>query len=871
MHPPIQGALEVDRELIELGDGGPLGPAASTVAVRRFEALAAADPDAVAVISHDETLTYGQLDARAEAIARKLRSVGVGREVVVGICLPSRLDVLTAIVAVMKSGGAYLPLDLVQPLERRRFMLADAGASALITVAAWREELADGSIAVVTPDDWQTVASNGHAPAAGGPELDDLAYIIYTSGSTGQPKGVMIEQRSLAAYVDWGVSSFSREELSVVLMATSFGFDMSVFEFTIPLAAGGTIVLVDNLFELPDVAHHGLTLVNAVPSLMAAALSSGITLPESVRTAVFCGETLPFEVSEAVHRQPGIERVMNTYGPTEDTVYSTFVDVPRGQRPTIGRSFPGTQAYVVDDELSLLPRGEAGELCLSGVGLARGYKGRPELTQDRFVPNPHPNGSDRLYRTGDLARWEDDGSLQHLGRIDHQIKLRGVRIEPGDIEEALLRHPQVRQAVVVARERPAGGKWLVAYMVCEEGAEPEGRELRAMLRESLPKPMIPSVFVRIDEMPLNANGKLDRAKLPEPLTSTGSSRPLTETESALAALWRDLLSLEGLPGPEDDYFELGGDSLKAFELFLRVEERLGRELSPNVLLEASTVGSLAALIDSGAERGRLVQVNAGGARIPTVYVHSGAGGMLTLRKISAALGPDQPLFGIQAFDDREIEAGNIEGVEPTALECIAALREVQPHGPYILAGHSIGGHIAYEMAVQLVSEGESILFLGLLDPPAPHTLKRPARIVARTLDVTGLGSEPRRRGAHRAVIATAMRTMRSRLKGGTTTVYGEEFDAGPSAWMRHLYTLERAYQPRSYRGRVAVYTTADGARYTGSRTLGWHRYVDGLVETRRIPGDHVSMLLEPNIDVLAAAVDADVRQAQQTAPAAGRG
>src|SRR2546423_10497033 len=283
----------------------------------------------------------------------------------------------------------------------------------------------------------------------------------------------MIERRSLAAYVDWGVSYFTPEELRVILMATSFGFDMSVFEFMLPLSVGGKIVLVDSLFDIRDVEHHGLTLVNAVPSLMAALLGSGMQLPRSVRTAGFCGETLPFEVSEAVHAQPGIERVVNTYGPTEDTVYSTSIEVPRGARPTIGRPFAGTQAYVVDEELNLVPRGDEGELCLSGVGLARGYKGSDELTRERFVPSAFP-GSERVYRTGDLARWEPDGSLQHLGRIDHQLKLHGVRIEPADIEEAILRHADIRQAVVVAREKRGGGRWLVGYIVCDSGKEPDG-------------------------------------------------------------------------------------------------------------------------------------------------------------------------------------------------------------------------------------------------------------------------------------------------------------------------------------------------------------------------------------------------------------
>jgi amino acid adenylation domain-containing protein len=847
--------IDATDELIRVGDGGPVPDGARIVAHERFEEVARRSPQRTAVVYYDEAVTYGELDARANAMAARLRAVGVERERVVGICLPRRLDILIAVLAVMKSGGAYLPLDLGQPLERRRFMLEDAGAVALVTVPGLQEELNERELPVVHPDG----AEEHTAPARDGPALEDLAYVIYTSGSTGQPKGVMIEHRSLAAYVDWGVSYFTPDELGSVLMATSFGFDMSVFEFMLPLSVGGKIVLVDNLFEIRDVARHELTLVNAVPSLMAALLGSGATLPPSVRTAVFCGETLPFEVSEAVHAQRGMERVVNTYGPTEDTVYSTCVDVPRGVRPTIGRPFAGTQAYVVDEELKLVPRGQEGELCLGGVGLARGYVGRDELTREKFVPSPFP-GSERLYRTGDLARWEEDGTLQHLGRIDHQIKLHGVRIEPADIEEAILRHPDVRQAVVVARER-RGGKWLVGYIVCERDRGPDGRELREMLRESLPKPMIPSVFVKLDALPLNANGKLDRAQLPEPLTSATASRALTETEQAVAEMWRDLLVLDGLPAPDDDYFELGGDSLRAFELFERIEQRTGREMSPNVLLEASTLSSLAELIDSGVERGRLIKLNATGSHIPFAFVPSGAGGMLALRTITTALGHEQPLYGIQAYLDRDIEAGRVDPVEEAAADCLAALLEVQPDGPYIIGGHSIGGQIAYEIATRLVEAGKEVRLLVLLDPAAPHTLRRPGRLLARARELTGTGSEPRRPDLHRAAFAALTRRVRSvaGANGHDATVDEGENDG---LWTRNLEAVEREYQPRAYSGRVMLYTTSDGARYTGHATLGWDKYVTGPLEMRRVPGDHVSMLYQPHIDVLASAIDADVRAAQ---------
>jgi thioesterase domain-containing protein len=289
-------------------------------------------------------------------------------------------------------------------------------------------------------------------------------------------------------------------------------------------------------------------------------------------------------------------------------------------------------------------------------------------------------------------------------------------------------------------------------------------------------------------------------------------------------------------------------------------------MSPNVLLEASTLGSLSDLIDSDVEYRRLITLHGDGERIPTAYVHSGAGGMLTLRKFSAALGPAQPLFGIQAFVDKDIEEGKIDGVAAAASGCLEALLAAQPNGPYILAGHSSGGMIAYEMALRLQEAGEPVLFVGLLDPPAPHTLRWRGRIKARVLDLTGMGSEPRRSGAYRAVWAAVQRKVRARLQGEGASEQGDgEAGVGTSLWMNNLGVIERVYEPRSYAGPVVVYATADGARYTGSSALGWERYVEGPIEVRRVPGDHVSMLHEPNVDVVAEAMDADIREAQARA------
>jgi amino acid adenylation domain-containing protein len=850
------------ERLVTLGDGGELPPVAERLAHRRFERFAHMEPGRTAIVARDGELTYRELNARADAVAWRLHELGVGREDVVGISLPRRLDALVAIYGVWKAGAAYLPLDAAQPLSRRRFMLEDTRAAALITAPAWKDELAGESMEVLS---WEGDGPTGKSTGTTlGPSLDDLAYVIYTSGSTGNPKGVMIEHRSLAAFVHWGVSTFSEDELARVFAATSFGFDMSLFELTVPFAAGGALILADNFFEIAQADEHRPTMVNTVPSLMASALNA-TTLPASVRTAVFCGETLPPDVAEKVHEQPGVTRVVNAYGPTEDTVYSTAAEVPAGEAPTCGRPFPGTQVYLLDAELHPVGPGEEGEICLAGAGLARGYLGRDDLTRERFVERPLGDaGPARVYRTGDLGRWEDGGSLQHLGRLDHQIKLRGVRIEPGEVEQAILRHPDVRQAVAVARERPAGGKWLVAYVVCQPGAELDTRAVREMLRERLPEPMVPSAFVKLDELPLNANGKLDRGRLPEPRTAVGDRSDLEGDELALAELWREVLGLEALPSPEADFFELGGDSLLAFKLFDRIAERFGRELPPSLLVEASTLRLLALWI--GASEfvgGRVVaEIHPEGACVPCFYVQSGAGGILALRNFAGTFGADQPLYGIQAFRDDEAEAGKVPRIASTAAECVPIVRERQPTGPYIIAGHSIGGHIAYELACRLEAEGEEVIYLGLLDPAAPHTLKARGRVLARIRELTGTGPEPRRAGALRAAASKVRRRLRGKVQGGPDPATANDPDR-PSEWMKNLAAMEKRYRPPHFSGVTTIYRTVEMARYTGSPTLGWDRHVRGPVETRRVPGGHVSLLLEPNVAVVAEKMASDIRAAQQ--------
>ncbi|HKH45843.1 MAG TPA: amino acid adenylation domain-containing protein, partial [Thermoanaerobaculia bacterium] len=589
---------ERSQRLREWNDTGAAGEGA--LIHELFERRAAEHPEAPALLWNGETVSYGELDRRAGRLARRLRRLGAGPEVVVGVCLERKPELVVALLAVLKSGGAYLPLDPVYPPERLALMLADSGAAAVVSRSGLESRL-PCSVPVCR------VEEEGEEIQAVAPEIqaapDNLAYLIYTSGSTGRPKGVAICHRSAVTLLDWAAEVFAPEELSRVLAATSVSFDLSVYELFLPLSRGGTVVLAENALALPGL-DADVTLVNTVPPALAELVRTG-GLPRTVRTVNLAGEALPRWLVEEIYRTGHVERVYNLYGPSEDTTYSTFVRVAPGQAsaPSIGRPIRATQAYVVDAELGLQPVGVPGELFLGGAGLARGYLGRPELTAERFVPDPFGSSPGaRLYRTGDLARWLAGGNLEFLGRRDHQVKLRGFRIELGEIEAALEEHAAVGAAVVVAREER-----LVAY-VASAGA-PEIRELREHLRSRLPEHMVPSVFMVLEALPLTPNGKVDRKGLPEPeraVADGGFLAPRTPVEEMLAGVWCEVLGLERV-GVDESFFELGGHSLLATQVMSRVRRLFGVEMPLRVLFEAPTVAALGQAVEQArrAERGAL--------------------------------------------------------------------------------------------------------------------------------------------------------------------------------------------------------------------------------------------------------------------------
>ena len=561
-----------------------------------FEAQAARTPAAPALVWNGEILTYAELEARSARLARRLRRLGVGPEVPVGICLPRTPGLVVALMAVLRAGGFYVPLDPVYPAERLAYLLEDSGCGLVLTDRSVEKALPPTSARLLRLDEPQ---EDGDAePAAVLP--GNLAYLIYTSGSTGRPKAVAVEHRSSVLLAHWAREAFSPEDFAGMLASTSITFDMSVFEIFVTLAWGGTLILVDNALALATLgtlpAGIEVRLLDTVPSAAAELLRMD-GLPASVRTLNLGGEAVPRALADRAYQRPETERVFNLYGPSEDTTFSTISRIERdSDRVLIGRPVDGTRAWVLDRGLRLAPIGVPGELYLAGGGLSRGYFGRPELTAERFLPDPFGEPGTRMYRTGDLVRRRPDGELDYLGRLDHQVKIRGFRVELGEVEAALAACPGVEEAVAMAREDTPGDRRLVAYVVAPTG-EATSAGLRQALQDRLPDSMVPAAFVFLEDLPRTPNGKVDRQALPAPEAARADDNevfaaPSNPTEEALAKLWRQVLGVEEI-GVHDSFFGLGGHSLLAMRIASRMRDLFGVEISVQTLFERPTIAELA--------------------------------------------------------------------------------------------------------------------------------------------------------------------------------------------------------------------------------------------------------------------------------------
>ncbi|MEW9702949.1 amino acid adenylation domain-containing protein, partial [Paenibacillus sp. SI8] len=677
-----------------------------------FEDQALRTPDAVAVIDEEgRQLTYAELNARANQVANKLRGYGVQADTVVGLMTERTLDMMVGIFGILKAGGAYLPVDPSYPVERIRYMLEDSGTRVLLTGQSAVEAAVafDGAVLVLQSDVFSDEPMDNPIPVSG-PE--HLAYVIYTSGSTGRPKGVMIEHHSVINRLHWMQKEYRLCEGDLVLQKTPISFDVSVWELIWWSWYGASLCLLppggekDPAVIAAVIAKQRVTTIHFVPPMLGAFLDYLEDHPDmvqgmaSLKQVFASGQALPKQLVDRFYACLGEDgiRLVNLYGPTEATVDVTSFDCTPGlERIPIGKPIDNIRLYVVDENLHLLPAGIPGELCIAGVGLARGYLGRPELTAEKFVDDPFA-GEGRMYRTGDVARWLPDGNVEYLGRMDHQVKIRGNRIELGEIEEALLRHERVREAVVIDRTDETGASYLVAYVAAQ--AEVPGYELRAHLAQSLPQYMIPAYFVAMERLPLTPNGKLDRRALPVPDTAAARAEayvaPQSSTEWELAEIWSEVLGA-GQVGTQDNFFQMGGDSIKLIRLSNRIHQVFGTEARLKDLYAYQTIGEFARCMEeTGAGSGSdemaqgLGLIEALQDRIreePTMqrYLLQGIEDFYPLSKIQMSmvyyskLKPDEPIYHDQFFFTariRRLDAGLIRQTTLALMGRHAILRTV---------------------------------------------------------------------------------------------------------------------------------------------------------------------------------------------------
>ncbi|MDX3078422.1 amino acid adenylation domain-containing protein [Streptomyces sp. MI02-7b] len=842
--------------LREIGTGIPV-PIAGTLP-ELFRVQVGRTPEATAVVFGGQSLTYAELDGRVERLARVLAGRGVGAESVVAVALARSVELVVALLAVQRAGAAYLPLDADYPAERLEFMLADSGAECVLTVRGAQVPQAD--VPTVFLEDLDG-CEPGELPGSYHPAQP--AYVIYTSGSTGRPKGVAVPHAGIANRLLWMQDAYRLTAEDRVLQKTPSSFDVSVWEFFWPLITGATLVVArpeghkDPAYLADLIRREQVTTVHFVPSMLAAFLEDEAAASCTGLRRVLCsGEALPASVVERFHSLLDVP-LHNLYGPTEASVDVTFTPAEPGSVTVpIGRPVWNTRLHVLDAGLRPVPVGVAGELYLAGVQLARGYVNRAGLTAERFVADPFGPAGTRMYRTGDVVRWTMDGSLEYLGRADHQVKIRGFRIELGEIEAALSRHEGVSQAAVVVREDLPGTKRLVAYVVPVPSAgSPDPSQLRAQVAESLPEYMVPSAFMVLDTLPLTPSGKLNRSALPAPeLNSPVTARaPRTPQEELLVRLFADTLGLDSV-GADDSFFDLGGDSLSATRLASRIRRATGVAMSIRDLFEAPTVARLVERISlgSGADPWQeLLPLRLNGGRPPLFCVHPGYGISWSYIGLAAHLPGTQPLFGLQARSLRqavELPAS----VEEMADDYLAAIRNVQPTGPYHLLGWSFGGLVAHAMATRLQEQGESVALLVMLDSyPFSAFCRDEVSAVRRHLGALVDPGGPERSHEVADLIRQEIPGLRD--------LEADRLEAVARTYVRNM-DLAAEFVPKMFQGDLLVFVAAEGRDEQAPAAEAWRNHISGRIVEELVACTHDDMTLSAPLARIGRSIASQLRR-----------
>ncbi len=858
-----------------------------------FARQAARASEAIAVVYGDRTLTYGELDHRSAVLAARLLGLGVGPGVLVGVAAERSPEYLVAILGVLRAGGAYVPLDLTYPRERLAFMLADSRARVLLAAD-------EGAVAGLDLEATvMSLAQAMQAPPGERPELprapvtaERAAYVMYTSGSTGRPKGVVVPHRAVCALaLDRSAGAIGAGD--VVAHASSLSFDPSTFEIWGALLNGArlailpTATLLDPARLAAELSRHGVTVMALPHSLFRHIVRDRPAAFRGLRYLQVGGEPLDGESVRRVLAAGPPSQLANAYGPTEATTFATTYVVRQApsesSRIQIGRPIDNARVYVLDRHRRPVGIGVPGELYIGGDGVALGYLHRPELTAERFLPDPFsPYPGARMYRTGDRARLLPSGDLDFLGRVDRQMKVRGFRIEPEEVEAVLRGLTGVSDAAVVAREDEPGDRRLIAYVIASDPSsppEPAGLRREAALR--LPEHMVPAAIVPVDTFPLLPNGKIDYAALPRPEQHAGggggaADRPRDALEMQLATLWERVLHTRPI-GIHDNFFELGGHSLLAATLLSEVAAAFEHHLPLVTLFRAPTVASLARVLREegwASPAPTLVPLQPDGPRAPFVLVHRAGGHLLVYRSLVLAMPAEQPVWGIQAPGHERMQPV-YTSVPAMAAHYVEELVRRWPEGPYHLGGSSFGGIVAFEMARLLRERGAAMGRLVLFDtyppdqvqrlahPPLWYRLSRFGRRMARRAEELSTRSN-----AERAAALLRRARMLVKWLGAKRSAVTPGPGGRPSApgTPRHdpvvaaFYRAAAEHRMQPYPGRVTLFVAANTVRPPFiPADLGWSRWALGGVDVHHVPGTHLSMLEEPHVRVLADALCASLR------------
>jgi surfactin family lipopeptide synthetase A len=826
-------------------------------------------PNATAVVDENCQLSYQELDERSNRLAAYLQRRGVGTETAVGLYLDPSAEMLVCILGVLKAGGACVPLDPSYPSERHAYVLADSHLKCLLTHSRLRLQVPANGAEVICID---SVVLGDESPNAvkASSRPEQLAYLIYTSGSTGRPKGVQITHANLV-HSTHARSLYYGSDAGRFLLLSSFSFDSSLAGIFGTLCQGGALVLTPgpvqrNLTQLAGlVERHQITHTLCVPSLYSLLLEQAKTSQiASLRVVMVAGEPCPPELVERHFARLPQTALYNEYGPTEATVWSTVYKCRPGtttEAVSIGRPIPNTRVYVLDPYMNPVPVGVPGELYVGGAGVARGYLNQPAETREKFVLDifgDKPGA--RLYKTGDLVRYLPDGNLEFLGRLDYQVKIRGLRIELEEIEARILEHKNIRQTVVTCRHPNTGEAELVAHVVPAEPDYFDAEELKHFLGRKLPEAMVPSTFVKLERLPLMANGKINRRALTVPIQHAPErefSEPGTALESRLLELWQDVLGKQGF-GVSDNFFDLGGHSLLIAKLLLRIEQRFGRRLSLADVFQSPTVRQLAAILDRRQDQVQnpaVVPVQPRGSKPPLFWVRGGS----FLLPLAKRLGTDQPLLGLHLPPSDASKLPAPYTLEDIAAALVVRMREVQASGPYYIAGLCVNGVIAYEMARQLLLEGHEVALLGLFDAQNPafyQDFSQEGRLrVLWKRTQTQLAKLKRQKWSEFA--GDRLIGIRRHLSVRYWRIHNAFRLRVNEKELRDLDTIVHpasfVYRPDPQPGgaKVVFFQSTD---WPDGRYWQFHASWNGLIpdmEVFRIPGGHESMFYEENVDVLA--------------------